>query len=522
MTGPKKSLFLIIFLFVTISFSGFLRLYNLGYSDYQGDEIKAFFNPKVDGDYFQFLLDQRKGPNQFIVTGLMKGITNDFDNYALTRLPFALAGFISVYIFYLVVRKIFNEKVAIYSSIFFATNGFLVAFSRIVQYQAFVILLGLLAIFLFQKFQETKKYYLITLSFISLAAATLFHYDGLFFGLPILFWSVQELIANRKNNSKKLIINLAVASFVFVVMLASFYIPFVMNITDKTKDYWLGRISGEVSNKVSSSYYLFTIYQPIYAIHFYIGLIGLGLSLAFYPLLHKFLKIKFLKDLEFNKNITNLLIWILIPFAFLEGVVSIPGTHVYTYLIPTMILMGYGIDRVFEVVKNKVLQITGYVALCILTLFLFLQANAIFVDHTKEYPWEDKKFLIFTMIRPTPVFHLSMFGFPYNREWKQIAEFLNQNPSDYYSTNERVTVTRYLIKNPKDGNQARYFVFIENPQMFTNDITNSRARTFIANNKPIKEIKTQSGNKVLIYEIPKDYKFSAPASKTIISENLDE
>ena len=126
------------------------------------------------------------------------------------------------------------------------------------------------------------------------------------------------------------------------------------------------------------------------------------------------------------------------------------------------------------------------------------------------------------MTRPTPVFHLSMFGFPYNREWKQIAEFLNQNPNDYYSTNERVTVTRYLIKNPKDGNQARYFVFIENPQMFTNDISNSRARTFIANNKPIKEIKTQSGNKVLIYEIPKGYTFSAPASKTIFSENLDE
>ena len=99
---------------------------------------------------------------------------------------------------------------------------------------------------------------------------------------------------------------------------------------------------------------------------------------------------------------------------------------------------------------------------------------------------------------------------------------LKKEINDYYSTNERVTVTRYLVKNPKDGNQARYFVFIENPQMFTNDISNSRARTFIAGNKPIKEIKTQSGNKVLIYEIPKNFSYSAPSSKTIISENLDE
>lgn len=522
MTGPKKSLFFLILLFTILSFSAFLRFYNLGYSDYQGDEIKAFFNPKVDGDYFQFLLDQRKGPNQFIVTGLLKGITNDFDNYALTRLPFALAGFLSIIIFYFIVKRTFNDKTAIYSSIFFATNGFLVAFSRIVQYQSFVILFGLLAIYLYQKFQETKKYYLITLSFISLAAATLFHYDGLFFGLPILYWAIQELFNSKKTESRKLLINLTVAGLVFVVMLASFYVPFVMNITDKTKDYWLGRISGEVSNKVSSSYYLFTIYQPIYVIHFYFSLIALGLGFAIYPLLHKYLKIKYLNDLKFDWNVINVLIWILVPFAFLEGVVSIPGTHIYTYLIPTMILMGYGIDKAFEVIKNRMLQISGYLAIGVLTIFLFLQANSIFVDHTKEYPWEDKKFLFFTLTRPSPVFHLSMFGFPYNREWKQIAEFLNQNPDDYYSTNERVTVTRYLIKNPKDGNQARYFVFIENPQMFTNDISNSRARTFIANNKPIKEIKTQSGNKVLIYEIPKSFTFSAPATKTIFSENLDE
>ena len=55
----------LIFLIVIFSFALFNRFYNLGYSDYQGDEIKAFFNPKADGDYFKFLIDQRKGPNQF-------------------------------------------------------------------------------------------------------------------------------------------------------------------------------------------------------------------------------------------------------------------------------------------------------------------------------------------------------------------------------------------------------------------------------------------------------------------------
>jgi len=96
-------------LIIILLLGGFaLRFINLGYSDYQGDEIKAFFNPKEDGDYIQFLLDQRKGPNQFLVTGAIKGFTNNFENYFLTRLPFAMAGILSIYVFYLVVKRLFN------------------------------------------------------------------------------------------------------------------------------------------------------------------------------------------------------------------------------------------------------------------------------------------------------------------------------------------------------------------------------------------------------------------------------
>ena len=154
----SKNTLLTLFLALIIFFTFISRFQNLGYSDYQGDEIKAFFNPKEDGDYFNFLLDQRKGPNQFIVTGLLKGISNNYQNYFITRFPFALAGFLSIIVFYFVVKKLDSKEVAVYASIFFATNGFLIAFSRIVQYQAFVILFGLLGIFLYQKFLETKSF----------------------------------------------------------------------------------------------------------------------------------------------------------------------------------------------------------------------------------------------------------------------------------------------------------------------------------------------------------------------------
>jgi len=84
-------------------------------------------------------MDQ-KGPVQFIITYLLKFINPNYDNQLLLRLPFALAGLFAVIYFYKFVRINFGKKIAFYSSLFFATNGLLVAFSRIVQYQSFVIL----------------------------------------------------------------------------------------------------------------------------------------------------------------------------------------------------------------------------------------------------------------------------------------------------------------------------------------------------------------------------------------------
>lgn len=506
----KKINFFTVFLGILLLFSFVLRLQDLGYSDYQGDEIKAFFNPKEDGNFAQFLLDQRKGPNQFLVTGAIKGLTNNYENYFLTRLPFGLAGFLSVIIFYLVIKKIFNSNIALYSSIFFATNGFLIAFSRIVQYQAFVILFGLISIYLYLYYRSSKKYKFIYLSFISLAISVLFHYDGLFFGIPILFWGISDLIDSRKKGSFLFLKHAIGSGVVFLALLSSFYIPFILNISDKTKDYWLGRISGDVSNKISSSYYLFTVYQPIYAVHFYIALAVLGIFVLFFPIFYQ--RIKFIQKIDlsikpsFSYNLLYIFLWALIPFLFLEVYVYIPGTHIYTYLIPAFVLFGYGIDFVISNLKIYFLRSFAILVVFLLFIFLGLQSYTIYVDHNKEYPWEEKRFLIFTLNRPTPIFHLSMFGFPYNRNWQEIGEFLNNSKVPYFSTNERVSITRYYVSTPKDGEKLGYYVWIENPQSFTNDISNNRVREFVSNNNPIKEITTKSGNMVKIYFIPESFK----------------
>lgn len=76
-----------------------LRLINLGYSNYQGDEIKALYRPQVGQNMIDFLLNQRKEPIQFLITYIMSIFNPEYDNEFLLRLPFAIAGILAIYFF---------------------------------------------------------------------------------------------------------------------------------------------------------------------------------------------------------------------------------------------------------------------------------------------------------------------------------------------------------------------------------------------------------------------------------------
>lgn len=169
-----------IFFIVVLATSFVLRFISLGYSDFQGDEIKALYLPLQGQTFFSYIIDQRKGPLQFIVTFLLKFIDPGYNNQFLMRLPFAIAGFFAVFFFYKLIELHFGKKIAFYTSLFFATNGFFVAFSRLVQYQALVILFGVLSLYFLSLASKNDKYKVrgIYFGLISWALSILAHYDG--------------------------------------------------------------------------------------------------------------------------------------------------------------------------------------------------------------------------------------------------------------------------------------------------------------------------------------------------------
>lgn len=109
-------------------------------------------------------------------------------------------------------------------------------------------------------------------------------------------------------------------------------------------------------------------------------------------------------------------------------------------------------------------------------LFLYLQSYAVFVEHDKEYPWESEKFYIWEFSQPTPIYHLSMFGFPYYRNWEGIRQaVMNHKNNGFYSTNERKSIARFYTPLEKSTDDAGHYIYILNPQSLNNKIDSEKA-----------------------------------------------
>jgi hypothetical protein len=514
----KKDFYLILVVFLC----SILRIVNLGYSNYQGDEIKALFLPLPGQSFFQFIMDQRKGPVQFVITLLVKWADPTYSNQFIVRLPFAIAVILAVYFFYKFVELHFGKKVAFYASLFFSTNGFLVAFSRIAQYQSFVILFMMASVYYLSLAVTDKRYYIkgLYIGLLCWAVSLLSHYDGVFI-FPFVTYLLVLWFKNKEVSNKIKVKHFFISGFLSAVILLSFYIPFVLSLSVETKDYWANRITGAVSEKLSSSKYLFSVYQPIYVIHIYTILAFLGVVFVLLGLTSEHvLKIKnlpnaiksfFTHSTEHMQRIQtspwriySLFIWLLISVWFFEVYVAIPGTHIYCYLVPCFILLAYGLitleSLVFKIFEYKIMMFLNSIGLVVLFTFIFLQSYWLFVDHSVEYPWQTKKFLVWQFPNTSGSYHTSLFGFPYFRDWEGIRDFVNAFPEiTAYTTNERKPISRYYVTIPSDEDLAGFFIYVRNPQSFENNIISEKAAYWVSKYQPVHTLTKNGTDLVRIY-----------------------
>ena len=473
-----------------------LRFMGLGYSNFQGDEINALCRLSDFGTPVQFLaylLGQRKGPVQFLVTCALSIFDPSFSSELAVRLPFAIANLVALICFFLLVYRLFTLPIAIFSSFLFATNGIFIAFARIVQYQSFVILgvtagiLGLTLSLQHEKWRVSGLY----LGFLSAAIGLLAHFDAVFVLPPMAVLVVHWWIKFRNQpDFSRLLKHLIVAASLFAFMVLGFYIAYVMRLSSFQTDYWGERLNGESTNIL----YLFQFYNPGPALWIYLGLVVVGLT-------------RIRRSLDWQV----LLAWLLPPLIFMAVVFKDSRTHAYTYLLPLLIIAGVGIDTCISWIQSsfqgKFVRLTHATVLTVFLIFSYL-SYMVFIDHNPEYPWVPKSI---PGMELDGGYLTGTFGFPYSRDWREVAKWFDQLPGEdvTLATNEKLQIARFYLPSkvhyrydvsdfPKQvhADNGLYVLLIAEPQSWMNKLWGWRLDEWHDKFVPLHEFVNEEGNVV--------------------------
>ena len=468
-----------------------LRVTNLGYSDYQGDEIKALVQPIPGQSWVEFILAQKKGPVQFLVTSLIYRVNSSFENEFLTRLPFALAGVLAVLVFYVTLKLLTDRRIALYAALFFAINGLFVGLTRIVQYQSFVLLFSCLAVYFFALALYQPRWWLagIYLGMLSWALAILTHYDGAMI-LPFVAYLLLRWLKDHRHMPLKSWLGYIVLPAVLAVLvLGGFYLALFGRSSDISQAYWLSRITGIEDNAslIQSSLANFKLYNPVFALPIYVALA----ILSFFQI----------------KRVFPYWLWFAFPFVVMEFIIFDPGTHIYTYLLPATVILAFGLQTLekwlVKLYNQRLGTISGVALGTIVFGLLFTISHFIFVDHTPEYPWQSRRFLVWKIERPSDQYKLWVYGFPYYRHWEEIGETsANTPPETNYASNENPSITTYYVDRPFDKQNPDVYINIINPQSFRVRTANDKIR-YWTNNYPPEKTFLNNGQVVAeIYVMP--------------------
>lgn len=173
MFKSKNFLFLFLFLILLIAIS--LRFWNLSRADVLTDEILIAFRSIGYIDFFSSpyqttpwewfsdipnwarLSFHDHPPLVFLVQHVSFKLLGQ--NLIALRLPFVLAGVASVFLLYLVGKKLFNEKIGLIAALLLAVSSYHVWISRIGLQESIVIFLTLLCFYLFLMALENNQHW---------------------------------------------------------------------------------------------------------------------------------------------------------------------------------------------------------------------------------------------------------------------------------------------------------------------------------------------------------------------------
>lgn len=408
--------FLVLQIALLVAVGMVFRFVQLGYSDLQGDEILTLCRVSEHKSFIHFLaylFAQRKGPVQYLITCTFSLFDPGFSSELALRLPFAIANFAALVCFFGLARWLFTLRVAVYAAFLLAVNGIFIAFARIVQYQSFVILGGVLGILslMLALLHERWKVAGLYIAFLAAAMSLLAHFDAAFFlppmGVLVLHWWMKY---RSEPEFPRLRWHLFVAIALFAIPVLGFYVEYASRLDSFQLSYWEERRVGDSTDILR----LFQFYNPGPLLWLCAAWVALGFT-----------------RLRTSLAWQVIAAWFVPPLVFMTLLFKDSRTHAYTYLLPLFLVAGLGVDVLMTWLKARLLRGKSFqwaqASLLLVFLSLAYINYQVYIDHRIEYPWHPKRVLGMEF---EGGFVAGTFGFPYSRQWREIGDWFDALPTD--------------------------------------------------------------------------------------------
>jgi hypothetical protein len=454
----------LILLIALLLLAALLRLPRLGYAEFHEDEAEALMlgvRLMQGEDYALFL--HRKGPAQMLLPLAFWLLTGQISE-GLARFPFALSSILSVAALFFMERRWFNGTAGAIAALLWAINGYAIAFGRMVQYQALIFFLGPLVLYCLYlaSIEEWKNRRMdgwkagrwLILGAILLATCLLAHFDALLL-LPAagyLGWiavrrrgeetrrrgdEVRDLVvasAPLPLRSPASLLSLLLPPILFLALLASFYIPFLLDPEFKNTANYLAE-SRVKPGLLYNNLDLLRRLDKDYSSQFYLPLLALGLtSFVIWPgLTHK-------KWGEAFASVETRAAWLMFGAGFIGYVflVNDPRTHLYIMYPGAVLLAGAGWAALNF--RFSPLHLLGVLLCIILVCLIILYETIIFLpsestlDQLRQR-WDGSMWQVLYHNLPKT---REYFGYPKREGWKAIGALRAEGlfPGDFRSVDE--------------------------------------------------------------------------------------
>jgi hypothetical protein len=537
--------------------AGVFRFTSLGYSEFQGDEVKAMMPAArvLAGDSDALMLERKKGPAEILLPMLPWRLTETTDE-ASARLPFTLAGLVTLVTVFLLGRKMGGDPAGIAAAGVAALNGLLIAFSRIVQYQAIVLWMSALAVLCAWEWYERGLTRWVLLAGVFTGIGLLAHYDALAV-VPVLAYiallSFSQMSRSGRRRAWGRDVLLGMLGMMLVIV--PFYGPYLLTPqVGPTQTYLSERIGeGLLKNRIED----FLAYGAFYCSFLYLALTG-ALVLAFMawrvhnaPVLRKVAGARvwapalmvlaavallvwpagltigaldlaplawlliFLAAILLpapSPAVQGTLIWLAVTFIGYNFLLADPRTHIYGIFLPWSLLAGAAVAALWNAWKPARwrwagIALAGAATLC-LCPFLF----DTYLRHDSGLSQNRPALVRALAWAPEPYAGpptVGIFGIVHHSGWKGIGTLYAEGKlAGDFDSNEKLELTSWYVPNAfrlarKDpdqcGSKPRYY-------FVTDDLVDTTGRYIVnpsdlAGYAKIGRIELPNDRGITIYEI---------------------